>query len=111
MTGVDTILTNTQIKSEEFNDLSILVLTTLYGSSLVTLGSFMDIPESEQLIIKASKETGMICEVDKLENEIKVELAKAKKLLKEKFPIKYRWSLVKLFARHPLASIVALIKK
>lgn len=109
MNGVGIILGSTQINSSEFENIGLHKLVAVYGASIGMLSDLINIPDSDEIINKASKETGMTCEYDVLLEQISIEKEKIKQRIKKMHPIRHRLSILKTLLKSPASSVAGII--
>jgi hypothetical protein len=110
MTGVNITLSNSVIKSKEFDHIPMFLVTSVNNQAFSILCD-LSIGGYEKQVMEASNiaKSLMYCEIDQLKDELRMEVKKARKLLKKKFPIRYRFELVKKLLSKPFAAMYGFI--
>lgn len=106
-----TLTSNSEIQNE-FNELVFIKSVDYHFSNVVQLSN-MIITNTDRdwlydSVIQTKQE--MKCEIDVLFLQLKYELAEAKKLLKKKFPIRYKILLIKTILSKPITFMYAWFK-
>nr|WP_298660963.1 hypothetical protein [uncultured Flavobacterium sp.] len=109
MTTVDITLGTIPNKSNNLDNLTILKQTQLYCFGLGQLSDFINVSSSDKIIDIATDEVSkrMNSDIDTLIREARIELIKAKALVKKKYPIRNRFEIIKLFFKNPKLFIYA----
>ena len=109
MTTVDITLENSPSKSNDLSGLVIFNQVQIYCSGYTQLSDLINISNSDNSIDTATDEVckRMNSDIDELIKDARIELLKAKKIIKEKYPYRNKFEIVKLFFKNPKLFIYA----
>ena len=103
MSTVDITLGTIPTKSNELSALTIYNSVQMYGQAFERLALLINYKGSDSFIEKASNDVckQMTSDFDILINEANAEIAKAKNIIKTKYPIRNKFEIVKIFFKNP----------
>lgn len=103
MTTVDITLGISQTKSNSIGDVPIIKYTQLYLTSFIYLSAYINYSGADYHIEYAelAVRKTMTSDIDIILEEANKEISNAKKLIKNKYPIRNRIKIIKVFIKNP----------